>query len=299
MTVPPYRGRFAPTPSGPLHFGSLVAAVGSYLDALAHGGEWHVRIDDLDPPRVVPGAADGILRTLEAYGFEWQGPVVHQGARSARYREAIEGLKRTGRLYACTCSRSEIAAAGLAGPEGPRYPGTCRSGPSHPERPPAWRFRVEGPPVVFEDRLQGPIEQDVALATGDFVVLRADGVPAYHLACAVDDADAGFDPIVRGADLIDSTPRQILVQRALGLPTPAYLHLPVATGAGGEKLSKQTRTPAVRIEDATATLARVFAFLGHPIPDDRTPGSPAEFWAWGRAAWSRDRLPRRRAAPAP
>lgn len=298
MTTRRYRGRFAPTPSGPLHFGSLVAAAGSYLDALAHGGEWHVRIDDLDPPRVVPGAADGILATLEAYGFEWQGPVVYQSTRTARYADAVERLRRSDLLYACTCSRTEIAAAGFPGIEGPRYPGTCRSGPSNATRPPAWRLRVPPGAVVFHDLLMGPVEQDVSLATGDFVVCRADGIPAYHLACAVDDADAGFDPIVRGADLAGSTARQILIQCALGLPTPDYLHLPVATGPGGEKLSKQTRAPAIHSGDVLSTLRRVFAFLGHPIPEDLEARTAVDLWHWGRAEWSRARLPRVRSAPA-
>lgn len=298
MTTGGYRGRFAPTPSGPLHFGSLVAAAGSYLDALAHGGEWHVRIDDLDPPRVVPGAADDILATLEAYGFEWQGPVVYQSTRTARYAEAIDHLRRSGLLYACSCSRAEIAAAGLPGIEGPRYPGTCRSGLSKPSRSPAWRLCVPPGMVGFDDLLMGPVRQDVSRATGDFVVCRADGIPAYHLACAVDDGDAGFDPIVRGADLADSTARQILIQRALGLPTPTYLHLPIATGPGGEKLSKQTLAPPIHRGEALSTLLRVFAFLQHPAPEDLEARTPADLWQWGRVGWSRARLPKVRSAPA-
>lgn len=298
MNAGVYRGRFAPTPSGPLHFGSLVAAAGSYLDALAHGGEWHVRIDDIDPPRVVAGAADQILRTLETFGFEWQGPVVYQRHRTDRYAAAIEHLLRAGTLYACTCSRTEIAAAGLPGLEGPRYPGTCRSGPSHPERMRALRLRVSADRISFHDGLQGTIEQDVSLATGDFVVRRADGIPSYHLACAVDDGDAGFDPIVRGADLIDSTPRQILLQRALGLPTPEYLHLPVALDATGAKLSKQTLAPAVGNDPVSDTLCRVFAFLGHPVPDNLQAADGRTLWLWGRGVWSRERLSGIRSAAA-
>lgn len=285
-----YRGRFAPTPSGPLHFGSIVAATGSCLDALAHGGEWHVRIDDLDPPRVAPGAADRILRTLTSLGFEWTGPVVRQSERTAAYEDALRDLQARAHVYLCTCTRVEIAGAGLPGIEGARYPGTCRAGPSHPSRAPALRVEVPDAPLAFTDLLQGPQVQNLAEATGDFVLRRADGVYAYHLACVVDDARDGFTHVVRGADLLDSVGRQLHLVRTLGWPEPQYLHLPVAVDAAGRKLSKQTLAPPVTDGD-TASLIRALAFLNHPPPSELHGAPAAELWAWARCAWRRDRLP--------
>lgn len=271
-----------------------MAAAGSYADALAHGGEWHVRIDDVDPPRVVPGADDAILRCLEALGFEWQGDVVRQGRRTDAYGTALEQLRRVARVYPCTCSRGEIVAAGLPGVEGPRYPGTCRPGVARPDRAPAWRLAVDGPPVAFHDDLQGEIVQDVARATGDFVLRRADGVFSYHLACVVDDIASGFTHVVRGADLIDSTPRQLIVMSALGASPPSYLHLPVATDDAGQKLSKQTLARPVDLSQPAAVLTQALAFLGHPPPDELVRATPARIWQWIRTMWSRDRLPRAR-----
>jgi len=299
--VPPessraYRGRFAPTPSGPLHFGSIVAAAGSYLDALAHGGEWHVRIDDLDPPRVAPGAADRILRTLGSLGFEWTGPVVRQSERTPAYAEALLDVQARAHVYPCTCTRVEIAAAGLTGIEGPRYPGTCRAGPSHPSRAPALRVEVPDAPLAFTDLLQGPQVQNLAEDTGDFVLRRADGVYAYHLACVVDDTQDGFTHVVRGADLLDSVGRQLHLVRTLGWPEPQYLHLPVAVDAAGQKLSKQTLAPPVADGD-TAVLGQALAFLNHPPPRELDGAPAGEWWAWARAAWRRDRLPAARTRP--
>ncbi len=291
-----YRGRFAPTPSGPLHFGSLVAAAGSRADALAHGGQWHVRMDDLDPPRVVPGAADAILHTLEALGMAWHGPVVRQSARTGRYAEALEAIGRVAHLYDCSCSRRDVEAAGLRGLDGPRYPGTCRGGPHEPGRPLAVRIDTRGAVAVVDDLLQGRVRQDLDAELGDFVLRRADGVHAYHLACVVDDADAGFDHVVRGADLLVSTPRQAWLLRLLGLPAPAWLHLPVAAGPGGEKLSKQTLAPPVDTNRPGATLRAALAFLGHRPPEGLD--EPAEIWDWAVTHWSRERLPRARSLPA-
>lgn len=291
-----YRGRFAPTPSGPLHFGSVVAAAGSRADALAHGGEWHLRMDDLDPPRVAPGAADAILRTLEVLGMTWDGPVVWQSARTARYAEALDALAGAAHVYGCSCSRREVEAAGLQGADGPRYPGTCRDGPRAPARPLALRIDTHGAVAVVDDLLQGRVVQDLEAEVGDFVLRRADGVHAYHLACIVDDADARFDHVVRGADLLPSTPRQAWLLGLLGLPLPAWLHLPVAAGPGGEKLSKQTLAAPVDASRPGATLASALAFLGHRPPEglDR----PEEIWDWVIARWDRTRLPRARSLPA-
>ena len=298
-SVAAYRGRFAPSPSGPLHFGSIVAAAGSRADALAHGGEWHLRLDDLDPPRVAPGADSAILRCLEALGMEWQGPLVRQSQRTEAYAAALEHLTRSGRVYPCTCSRAEVARAGLPGVEGPRYPGTCRDGPAVPGRAAALRLRLEGEVVRFHDALQGEVSQALAEATGDFVLRRADGVYAYHLACVVDDAAGGFDHVVRGADLLDSTGRQLLLHRLLGQTAPTHLHLPVAADPHGQKLSKQSGARAADTGSPAALLARAFAFLGHPVPAEVTTEGPAALWAWVATAWHRERLPRLRQAPAP
>lgn len=290
--VPAYRGRFAPTPSGPLHFGSLVAAAGSYLDAKSRGGEWQVRIDDVDPPRVAAGATDAILRTLEGFGLQWDGPVVFQGRRTQAYRDALERLRARGLVYACTCTRREIADAGLAGVEGPVYPGTCAHLYLDAEGA-AMRLRTQGTTIAFDDLLQGHVSQDLARDIGDYVLRRADGVYAYHLACAVDDAFQGITHVVRGADLLASTPRQVHLQRLLGLPTPAYLHLPVAVNAVGEKLSKQTLAPAANVDAAAEILGNVLAFLGHAPPTGLRGADIDEQWQWAIAQWRRERLPRR------
>ncbi|MEW5943953.1 MAG: tRNA glutamyl-Q(34) synthetase GluQRS [Pseudomonadota bacterium] len=294
--APRTRGRFAPSPTGPLHFGSLVAAVGSYLEAKSHGGEWLVRIEDLDAPRVVPGAADGILRTLEACGMHWDGPVVHQSRRIEAYRAALAELDRLGMVYPCSCSRREIADSSIAGPGGLIYPGTCRTG-AKAERPHSLRVRTEGGQVEFRDLLQGQIRQNLEAEVGDFVLRRADGLFAYQLAVVVDDAQQGVTEVVRGADLLDSTPRQIYLQRLLGLPTPSYLHLPVVVNEEGEKLSKQTLAPAVGGANPVPLLARVLAFLGQQPPAELTEADPDSFWRWAVANWRTEKIPRRKAMP--
>ncbi len=296
----PYRGRFAPSPTGPLHFGSLVAAVGSWLDARAHGGEWLLRMEDLDTPRIVPGAADDILRTLEALGLTWDGPVVRQSQRHDAYHAALHALKQAHRAYPCACSRKEIADSGIAGIEGYVYPGTCRAGLPAGRAARAWRLDTRGSGVIgFDDAVQGRVGHDVEHAIGDFVLYRADGLTAYQLAVVVDDAEQGITDVVRGADLIDSTPRQLWLQQALGLPTPRYAHLPVAVNAAGEKLSKQTLAPAVVARECSRALAAALAFLGHAPPPSMTPARPAELLLWGTAHWDRARVPRARTQPTP
>lgn len=293
-----YRGRFAPTPSGRLHFGSIVAAVGSWLDARAHGGEWHVRIDDLDPPRVVAGAADSILDDLERLALYWDGPVVYQNKRDQAYAEALDWIEHRAHVYACDCSRKAIAGAGVIGIEGPRYPGTCRQRALTPREGHALRLDVRGATIEFVDLLQGPVRQVLETAIGDFVLRRADGVYAYHLACVVDDVAARFTHVVRGADLIDSTARQIHLQRLLGVATPEYLHLPVALDAAGEKLSKQTKAAAIDTDRPQGTLAAALAFLGHGPPPELDSAPPAELLTWAKAHWDRTRLPACAALPA-
>lgn len=289
-----YRGRFAPSPTGPLHFGSLVAAVGSYLDARAHGGEWLVRIEDVDGPRTVPGAADGILRTLEVFGFEWDGPVWVQSQRLDAYHEALVRLQLDGHVYPCACSRSEIAATSTqpSVDGGLRYPGTCRAGLPEELSARAWRLQVPDCEFSFVDRVQGESRQHLEREVGDFVLLRADGQYAYQLAVVVDDAAQGVNAVVRGVDLLDSTARQIWLQRCLGLVTPSYAHLPVAVNAAGVKLAKQTQAPAVDPALGSRLLVVVCAFLGHQAPTDLHRAPVSEFWRWAVANWSMGRVPR-------
>ncbi len=291
-----YVGRFAPSPTGPLHFGSLVAALGSFLDARAQRGRWLLRIEDVDEARTQPGATDAILATLDACGFEWDGEVEFQSRRTARYRAALDRLTAAGDAYPCGCSRSEIAAAADAAGTGPAadgariYPGTCRHGLAPGRLARATRVRTVAKSIAFEDRLQGPITQSVEREVGDFVLLRADGYFAYQLAVVIDDAEQGVTDVVRGTDLIDSTARQIHLQRLLGLSELRYLHLPVATNAAGEKLSKQTGAAP---SDARA-LAFALAFLGHAPPASLARAPARELLGWAVAHWDLARLPQAR-----
>ena len=297
MTI--YRGRFAPTPSGPLHFGSMVAAVGSYLDAKSHGGTWALRIDDLDPPRVAPGSVDSIFRCLEQFQMSWDGEVVYQSARMGAYQAALDQLRTRGIIYACACSRKEIGDAGLDGLDGPIYPGTCREGLPPGREARAWRVRTGESAIEFVDLLQGWVRQDLERETGDFVLFRADQVFAYHLACAVDDSAQDITHVVRGTDLMASTPRQIYLQRLLGLHTPEYLHLPIALNAAGEKLSKQTLANPVEPDRAPGILADVLRFLEHAPPDEVSADGVSALWRWALEHWRRDRLPAVLSAGAP
>lgn len=300
----PYRGRFAPSPTGPLHAGSLVGALASYLDARANGGSWIVRIEDIDGPRTVPGADQAILRTLARFGMESDEPPVWQSARTARYARALETLETSGLVYPCGCTRKEIADS-LANVHARHttlaYPGTCRRG-LNGKVARAWRLRVpDGAAaiVTFEDRWQGPQTQNLAAEVGDFVLKRADGQWAYQLAVVVDDAEQGITHVVRGADLLDSTARQIYLQRCLGLPTPAYLHVPVVANAQGEKLSKQTGANALGEDDPLPALVAAARHLGLRLAaeTDRhatAGGSPIQpyssldaFYADAVAAWAR------------
>ena len=285
-----YVGRFAPSPTGALHFGSLVAAVASWLDARAAGGRWHLRIEDVDTPRTMPGAEEAILRTLEALGLAWDGPIVRQRDRTSRYEEALEALRRRGHLYRCRCSRKEIADSGVHGVDGVVYPGTCRHARIPVAAPAAERFIVTDDTVAFEDRVQGRLAQRLSADIGDFVVHRRDGLFAYQLAVVVDDADLGVTDVVRGADLLDSTPRQIALQRALGLPTPRYLHFPVAT-RDDEKLSKQTLAPAIDAASGATTLLAALGFLGQTVPE---PASPAAILEQASGSWNPALIPRGR-----
>jgi glutamyl-Q tRNA(Asp) synthetase len=262
-------GRFAPSPTGPLHLGSLVAAAGSWLFARRAGGRWLVRMEDIDTPRVVPGSAEEILAALVRYGFDWDGEVVWQSRRTALYESALASLRERGFVYDCACSRADLqrAASAPLGAE-PVYPGTCRDGLPPGKSARAIRFRVPNEVIGFDDLVLGHVEEHVGERTGDFVVRRADGLYAYQLAVVVDDADQGVTQVVRGADLLTSTPRQIALQRALGYPTPEYAHLPLVVNPDGSKLGKRDGAlPLPSLDDArvSETLALALRHLGIEI----------------------------------
>lgn len=287
-----YRGRFAPSPTGPLHFGSLVAAVASYLDAKSRGGEWLVRIEDLDPSRVVRGAADDILGTLAACGMCWDCAIVYQSTRSDAYRAALHRLRALGLVYPCACSRREIADSAVGGIEGPVYPGSCRAGLAAGKAARAWRINTLGARIEFDDAIQGRVQQNLEADIGDFVLYRADHTYVYQLAVVIDDAEQGITDIVRGADLLGSTPRQIYLQRLLDLPTPRYCHVPVAVNAAGEKLSKQTLAAPINAAQPLPALMAALRFLGQQPPDDLARADVAALWQWAIADWRRERVPR-------
>jgi glutamyl-Q tRNA(Asp) synthetase len=287
----PYVGRFAPSPTGPLHLGSLVAALGSCLEARRQRGRWLVRIEDIDKPRCIPGGGELILQQLAALGFEWDETPVWQSQRIELYREALAQLQAAGHVFPCACSRSELADSALARDGSRRYPGTCRNGLPAGRSARAWRLRAPAGLIVWDDALQGTQAEDVDRDVGDFVLLRADGLFAYQLAVVVDDAAQGITHVVRGADLLDSTGRQIALQRALGLPTPAYTHLPLGTNAAGEKLSKQTLAPSVSSLPPAAALCRALQFLGQQVPLALQASGVAEVWAWALERWSLAAVP--------
>ena len=294
-----YRGRFAPSPTGPLHFGSLVAATGSYLDARHHQGEWLLRIEDLDPPREIAGASDSIISTLERLGMHWDGPISYQSQRSQVYEDALEQLWQQGCLFDCGCSRREIADTAVVTDAGSVYPGTCRNGLAPGRTPRSVRLRVD--PVVssVRDRLQAPLQQRLASEVGDFIVRRADRLFSYQLAVVVDDGAQQINHVVRGADLLDSTPRQIYLQRLLGLPTPAYLHLPVAVDGKLAKLSKQTFAQPVMPDDRHSAIIDVLRFLRQILPESPHDAGSEELWQWAIDHWDVAALPACRTLAAP
>jgi glutamyl-Q tRNA(Asp) synthetase len=271
-----------------------VAALASWLDARRAGGRWLLRMEDLDPPRVIPGAADAILLQLEACALQWDGPVVYQSARLGLYQAAVEKLQA--HCYPCACTRKELEDSALAIDGSRIYPGTCRAGIAPGKMPRegrtalAVRVRTDNNPIRFTDRVRGAIEQCVEREVGDFVLRRADGVFAYQLAVVVDDAAQGVTDVVRGADLLDSTARQIHLQRLLGLATPRYLHLPAATNTAGEKLSKQTHATEARPED----LPQGLRFLGMDLPEEVSRISPGEMLDWASKHWDAGRIPKYR-----
>jgi glutamyl-Q tRNA(Asp) synthetase len=293
-----YRGRFAPSPTGLLHHGSLLAALGSYLRARSLGGHWLLRIEDLDTPRVVAGAADTMLRTLEHFGFEWDGPVLWQSQRTARYASAIDALVAQDSVYPCSCSRRELAAAARVSDvdanDEPYYPGNCRNGPRRAGVALALRFRAADRDLSFTDGLQGACRHNVGREAGDFVVRRRDGLHAYQLAVVVDDAEQGITEVVRGCDLLSSTPRQLLLQEALGLRRPDYLHLPLLVEADGRKLAKSRHSVAVSAADASVQLHSVLSWLGQAPPAELAQAMPSEVLSWGIRNWDLTPLQGRR-----
>lgn len=285
MTTLPYIGRFAPTPSGYLHFGSLVAALASWLDARAAGGRWLLRMEDLDPPREVAGAQTAILKTLERYGLQWDGEVVYQSQRHAAYQQIIDRLLAQGLAYACTCSRKQLE------PYGGIYPGTCRNA-GHSTQDAAIRVRVPELRYRFEDRVQGMNSQHLGDESGDFVIRRRDGLYAYQLAVVLDDAWQGVTDIVRGADLLDSTPRHLYLQELLGLPQPRYLHVPLIIQPDGNKLGKSYRSPPLDADQAAALLVRALRALGQRPEADLAHGGVQDVLRWGVEHWDSGAIPR-------
>ncbi len=277
-----YVGRFAPSPTGPLHFGSLLAAVASFLQARVNQGRWLLRVEDIDPPREQHGADKRIIAALEAYGFEWDGPVTYQSRFRQRHDELVERLLHDGLAYPCSCSRSELASA-RRGPLGIIYPGTCRGGSRGGVT--AVRVRTDDELLRYTDALQGEQRHRLESESGDFVIRRRDGLIAYQLAVVADDHEQGITEIVRGIDLLDSTPRQIYLQRLLGFVTPAYLHIPVAENPDGQKLSKQTGATEIDLKDVRPVLIQALAALGQEPPGDLAASSLATVWAWGAQHW--------------
>lgn len=289
-----YKGRFAPSPTGPLHFGSLVAAVASYLEAKAQQGEWLLRMEDLDKPREMPGAADAILNALETFGFEWDGSIVYQSRRLDAYAEVLITLQNKGLVYPCACSRKEIADSAMHGIDGLVYPGTCRNGLATGKTARAWRIKVEDHTLSFNDAIQGVVSQNLSKDIGDFVLKRADGFYAYQLAVVVDDAEQGITHVLRGADLLDSTPRQVYLQQMLDYPMPSYAHVPVAANSQGEKLSKQTLAQALDTEKPNLALWNALDFLGQEPPAALQQANLKTLWDWAESHWSLAKIPQQR-----
>jgi len=291
-----YTGRFAPSPTGPLHFGSLVSAVGSYLQARNAGGKWLVRMEDLDLPRVVPGAADDILATLEAFGLYWDGEVLYQSSRFTAYAAALQELEDN--IYPCGCSRAEILQqTSASGTPAAIYPGTCRNGLPAGKSPRALRVSTQGQHISFQDSVQGVHQQDLEREVGDFVIRRADGLFAYQLAVVVDDAEQGITEVVRGSDLLDSTPRQIFLQQLLGYRSPDYIHLPIVTNTEGQKLSKQTHANALDCNRPLPALWQSLCFLGQQPPAELLEGDLSSLWHWAITHWNVAAIPRVIARP--
>ncbi len=286
-----YRGRFAPSPTGHLHLGSLIAALGSYLLARQAGGQWFVRIEDIDPPRIVPGSVSHILHSLERHGLLWDGDILYQSKRAETYEAALERLKDLDLLYSCSCSRSEIAQIARPGKLGFIYPGLCRNGPLNPQRNLALRVKVPDESIMFIDRLQGRYESNLQNDSGDFILRRSDGLYSYQLAVVLDDAFQGITEVVRGADLLDSTPRQIHLQRVLNFPTPDYVHLPILLDVNENKLSKSISSASLEGRSPSENLVQALHALGHAVPNELRGAGPEELLAWAKQSFRLENVP--------
>lgn len=285
MNPVPVVGRFAPSPTGDLHFGSLVSAIGSYLEAKSAGGSWLLRIEDIDPPREIAGSATRIIDDLSRLGMVPDGPVLYQSSRLGAYQDAVKKLLEKNLAYPCACSRKDLSESG-------KYAGTCRQGIPSGKKPRSIRICVEPGICAFNDKLQGPVSESPAEIGGDFVIKRADGLFAYQLAVVVDDSYQGVTQVVRGSDLLDSTCRQIYLQNALGVDSPDYMHLPVVLSKDGKKLSKRTRSDPIKHQEPASVVSLVLQFLGQNPP----PGLPlADLWIWALAHWNRGLIPHARA----
>ncbi len=289
MTNTRYRGRFAPSPTGLPHLGTLVAALASYLQARVNKGEWLLRIEDVDTTRRVPGADDAILRTLDRFGFEWDGAVVRQSRRTPIYEQALQQLDALDLVFPCTCSRKLLAQTAVE--QSGIYPGTCRTLKLPCPHEHAVRVRAADITIDFEDTIIGEYRQSLAADCGDFVVKRRDGLFAYQLAVVVDDADQGITEVVRGADLLDSTPRQIYLQQCLDYPRPDYCHVPLLLDREGRKLGKSEGAAELRPERPARSLYAALEHLGQQPPPDLAFAGTGDIWQWALENWDIRKIP--------
>ena len=290
-----YRGRFAPSPTGPLHFGSLIAAVGSYLQAKHQNGKWLVRIDDIDPPREQKGAVDNILTTLEGFGFEWDENVLFQSSRHLQYQEAVEHLIEQQLAYPCSCSRTSILKKTGQSKGEIIYPGFCRNGPLsvNEKQEYSYRLRCNNDNIHFDDAVQGKQNFNLEKLSGDFILQRRDSYFSYHLASGIDDAEQNITEVVRGTDLLKSTPHQIHVQHMLGISSPEYCHLPIAVNNQGQKLSKQNQAKAINTQDSIILLFKTLKFLGQMPPIELLDGEQDDIWRWAKTHWQLGLVPKK------
>jgi glutamyl-Q tRNA(Asp) synthetase len=286
-----YTGRFAPSPTGPLHMGSLMTAVASYCQTKLHNGKWLLRIEDIDPPRELPGATQSIISTLDKLGFEWDGDILYQSERSELYRHAIEHLQQQELVYPCLCSRKKIAATGVATRFGVRYAGDCRNRRDSGGKAHSLRIKVPSKIIQIDDLIQPLRQQNLWEDTGDFIIKRADGQYAYQLAVVVDDADQQITEVVRGSDLLDSTARQIYLLHCLEYAVPDYAHIPVLVDQQGDKLSKQSYAAAIDVKTGSQALWKALWYLNQQPPADLRQDSIREIWQWSLRNWDLSKIP--------
>ena len=286
---PEYRGRFAPSPTGPLHFGSLLAAISSYAQARQQQGKWLVRIEDVDLPRCDSNSTSLILKALEAYGMHWDEDIIYQSQRNQYYQAALDILNAQNDTYGCACTRKEINKTIIDNSH--IYPGTCRNGLPAGKSARSIRMRTDNKKISFSDKIQNPISQHLLDEVGDFIIKRSDNLFAYQLAVVVDDAEQNITEVVRGSDMLDSTPRQIYLQQHLNYATPDYMHIPLAAHSDGHKLSKQTMAPAIALDNPCPTLIKALNFLGQQVPDELRDTNIQTIWEWVIENWSAKNIP--------